>query len=81
MSAAELKEMREGVKILIEHADERALRMVYALLEADVENEKTSSYLTPEQETILDECMELDEKGLMEYSSWEEVKARIISKK
>ena len=71
--------MREDVIALIEHADERALRMVRALLEADIENEKNSFSLTPEQEAILDESMELHRKGLMTYSSWDEVKARIIS--
>lgn len=81
MSAEELKELRKEAKKYIDHADERVVKMVYAMLEADAENEKDSYHLTPEQEAELDEIMELDKKGLMEYSSWEEVKARILSKK
>jgi len=81
MSAAELTKLRKGVMKYLDHADERVVRMVYAMLETDAESEKTSYSLTPQQEAILDECMELDEKGKMEYSSWEDVRARIISKK
>jgi hypothetical protein len=79
MSTAELKELRDEVKDLIEHSDERVLRMVYAMLEADAESEKATSWLTPEQDAELDKFMELDEKGLIEYSSWVEAKARILS--
>jgi hypothetical protein len=79
MSAAELKELRDEVKDLIEHSDERVLRMVYAMLMADAENENAASWLTQEQDAELDKFMELDEKGLIEYSSWEEAKARILS--
>lgn len=80
MSAAELKELRKEVKKYIDHADERVVRMVYAMTEADKEVEEQFS-LTPEQEAELDEIMELDKKGLIEYSTWEEAKARILSKK
>lgn len=81
MSAAELKELRKEVKKYIDHADERAIRMVYAMLEADLQTEQPTAILTPEQEAILDECMELDAKGLMKYSSWDDVRARISSKR
>lgn len=81
MSAAELKELRKEVKTFIDSADERVVRMVYAMLGADSGNEHSSYQLTPEQEAILDDCMRLEEKGLMEYSSWEDVKARITAKK
>ncbi len=79
MSTAELKELKKDVKKHIDHADERVVKMVYAMLEMDAQNETVSSNLTPEQEAILDECLELDEKGLMEYSTWEEAKTRILS--
>jgi len=39
MSASELKELRQEVKRYIDHADERVVKMVYALLETDAENE------------------------------------------
>ena len=81
MNATELKELRKKTKKLIDHAGERMLRMVHDLLKAEVENEKDDFHLTPEQEAELDEIMELDKKGLMEYSSWEEVKVHILSKK
>ena len=80
MSAAELKELRKEVKKYIDHADERMVRMVYAMVEADKETVEQFS-LTPEQEAELERRMELDRQGLMKYSSWEEVKTRIISKK
>ncbi len=35
MSETELKELRKETKKFIDHADERVLRMVYAMLEAD----------------------------------------------
>ncbi len=35
MSDTELKELRKETKKFIDHADERVLRMVYAMLEAD----------------------------------------------
>ncbi len=80
MSAAELKEMRREVKKFIDHADESFVRKVYddAKAEASAEEEYT---LTPEQEAELDRRMVLDAKGLVKYSSWEDVKARILSKK
>jgi len=45
-----------------------------------MEREDTKLDLTPEQEAILDERIEKYEKGLMKFSSWEEVKARITKK-
>jgi hypothetical protein len=83
MSAAELKELRKEVKKYIDHADERMVNIVYALLEADhgpgTKNAEHSD-LTPEQEVILDHHIDLYEKGLMKFSSWEEARARITSK-
>ena len=80
MSAAELKELRKEAKKYLDHADERVVKMVYAMLEADATNEASSNQLTPEQEAELDADIELYEKGLMEFSTWEDVKARITSK-
>jgi len=80
MSAVELKELKKEAKKYLDHADERVVRMVYAMLEADAANENESSALTPEQEAILDERMELDAKGLMQYATWEEVEKRILAK-
>jgi hypothetical protein len=40
-----------------------------------------SSGLSPEQETILEQRMEKYEKGEMKFSTWDEVKKRITSKK
>jgi predicted transcriptional regulator len=37
MSTAELKELRKEVKDYIDHADERMVRMMYAMLETDAE--------------------------------------------
>ena len=81
MRAAELKELRKEAKKHKDHADERVVKMVYAMLEADAENEKNTTGLTPEQEAELDKFMELDAKGLIEYSPWEDARARIIANK
>jgi hypothetical protein len=78
MSAAELKELRKETKKYIDQADERVVKMVYAMLEADAENEKAVASLSPEQEALLDEYVAMDEKGLIGYSSWEDVKGRIL---
>ncbi len=80
MSAAELKELRKEVKKHIDRADERAVRMVYALLEADTETEHSNYHLSAEQEAILDRRLERDKKGLTKYSTWEEVEKRIKQK-
>ena len=80
MSAAELTELRKAIQKHISQADERVLKMLYAMLEVDVENEKTPFYLTPEQDAILEKHIELYEKGLMKFSSWEEARLRISSK-
>ena len=37
MSTAELNELRKEVKEYIDHADERVVKMVFAMLEADVD--------------------------------------------
>ncbi|MBC7553733.1 MAG: hypothetical protein H7257_07120 [Taibaiella sp.] len=80
MSEAEIMELRKEAKKYIDNADERALKMVYAMLEADAKNEDTFS-LTPQQDAELNEILELDKKGLLGYSSWSDVKQRIISNK
>ena len=80
MSATELKELRDSVKKYIDVADEDVLKIIYSILEEDIDYEKSGYTLTPEQEAELDRRMKLEENGLMEYSSWEEVRARIISK-
>jgi hypothetical protein len=79
MSAADLRTLRKETKKYIDYADERVVKMVYAMLEADAENNNFLYSLTAEQEAILDECMELDEKGLMKYSTWADARARITS--
>ncbi len=38
MSTAELKELRHEVKKYIDHADEKVVKMVFAMLEADAED-------------------------------------------
>ena len=38
MSTAELKELRQEVKTYIDHADEKVVKMVYAMLEADADD-------------------------------------------
>jgi putative addiction module component (TIGR02574 family) len=53
--------------------------MVYAMLEADEENDGPYQ-LTPEQEAMLAERMDKYKKGLMKFSSWEEVEQRILSR-
>ncbi len=80
MSEAELKELRKETKKFIDHADERVLRMVYAMLEADARTEATDEYLSADQEAILNEQVALYEKGEMKFSTWEDAKQRIISK-
>lgn len=74
MSTAELKDLRKGVKQYIDHADERVVRMVYAMLAADQHIE-----LSEEQEILLEQRMKKYEKGNMIFSSWEDAKARISS--
>ena len=58
---------------LIETTDTEVLKKVQAI-------RSSYSELTPEQESILDERMEKYEKGLATFSSWEEAKARIVTK-
>ena len=79
MSAAELLALRKEAKEYIDNVDESVLIKVCAILESN--GTESSTYLTPDQEAVLDETLELDKKGLLTYSSWEEVKDRITSKK
>ena len=60
---------------LIETTDTVTLEKIQAI--------RSSSFsgLTPEQEVILDERIEKYEKGLLRFSSWEEVKERIKTKR
>mgnify|MGYP003353706444 CR=1 FL=1 len=80
MSTSELKELKKQIKKRIDGADERAARMVYAMLEADTETENQGYQLTPEQEAILDRRLARDKQGLTKYSTWEEVEKRIKQK-
>ena len=59
---------------LIETTDTEAVKKIQAI------RSSSSSGLTPEQEIILDERMEKYEQGQMNFSSWEDAKARIITK-
>jgi hypothetical protein len=43
MSPVALKDLREDVKNFIDHADEKVLRMVYAMLEVDADNVREES--------------------------------------
>lgn len=79
MSTAELKELKKEIKKYIEQADERAVRMMYGMIEADSKNEPEYQ-LTVEQEAILDQRLERDKKGLTKYSTWEDVEKRIRQK-
>jgi len=81
MSIAELKEMRKEAKKYLDHADERVVKKVYKILAADTESEELNkSGLTPDQEAILQERMGKYKKGLMKFSTWEEVEKRIVSR-
>lgn len=69
---------REEIKLdlihwLIETTDIETLKKVQAI-------RTSSSGLTAEQDAILEKRMEKYEKGLMKFSSWDEAKARIVSK-
>jgi hypothetical protein len=82
MDASELKEIRKATKKYIDHADERVVRMVYAMLQADAEYCRQEEYvLTPGQKAILEEQINAYKKGQLKFSSWEDVKARITAKK
>jgi len=62
MSPAELQEMRnEVVDFMGHYADEQMIKHVYEMISSGADHE---TYLTPEQEAILDKRMELDKKGL-----------------
>ncbi len=71
MSAQELK--LELIHWLTETTDETVLEKVQAIRD-------TSSYLSHEQESILEERLEKYDRGEMKFSSWEEVKANIMKK-
>jgi len=81
MSAVELAELRNEVKSIIDQADERVIRMVYAMLAADEESNGTESEytLSPEQMSLLRERIASYERGTMKFSSWSEVRNRIIN--
>ena len=83
MIASELAQLRTEVKNILDHADERVIRMVYAMLEADeATKSKEKEYsLSPEQMNLLKERMESYERGTMSFSPWSDVKDRIVNKK
>ncbi len=54
-----------------ETTDENVLKNARAIRDA-------SSYLTREQENILEERLERYDRGEMKFSSWEEVKRNIL---
>ena len=78
MTASELMALRKEVKKYIDHADERVVRMIYAMLEIGAAN--ADYQLTPEQEAELDARMEKYKKGLITFSSMEDARARISSR-
>lgn len=80
MSTAALNELRKEAKKYLDHADERMVKLVFAMLEADARNEQASFYLSPEQDALLNEQIALYEKGDMKFSSWDEARERIAAK-
>lgn len=78
MIATEIQRLRRETKKYIDLADERVLRLVLAMLEADAE--RGQPYLSPKQEALLNEHIELYEKGEMQFSSWQDVRSRIAEK-
>ena len=79
MSAAELQALKQEVMVYLDNADERMIRIVYAMLETDAQNELYHHSLTSVQNAILVERMDKYNKGNMKFSGWEEVEGRIKS--
>lgn len=61
------------IQWLIETTDTEVLEKIQAI-------RSSSSGLTREQKIVLDDRMRKYERGLMKFSSWEDVKARIVTK-
>lgn len=61
MSVSELNELRSGAKKYLDASDEKVVRLVYAMLEANANRKLPASELSSEQETELSEIMDLDE--------------------
>ncbi len=80
MSVAELTDLKKEVKKYLDLADERVVRMIYAMLETDANNTRSTFSLSPEQEAILDLRMEKYKNGQMKFSTFEEVENRIITR-
>ena len=73
MSTAELKELRHEVKRYIDKADERVVKMVYAMLESDSETEWWDE-MPDEIKADLEESMSQAARG--QVTSHEEVKKK-----
>ena len=61
------------IQWLIETTDTEILEKIQAI-------RSSSSGLTREQKIVLDDRMRKYERGLMKFSSWENAKARIVTK-
>jgi putative addiction module component (TIGR02574 family) len=75
MGAAKI---REELHQFIDHADERILNLIYAMMKADVEDGDYT--LSESHRQLLDERIADHEASPEEGSSWEDVKARIRKK-
>ena len=69
-------ELREELKNLIEDADDRLLKIIYAVIQADHE----STELSEAHQEILNGRLEEHERNPDSGASWEEVMARVKSK-
>lgn len=70
---------RDEIHEYIEHADERFVSLVYAMMQADNANEKDA--LTIEQQEDLRIRIERHRNGVSKSYSWEEAKSIISSQK
>ena len=69
--------IREEIRQYIEQADDRFLHLVYAMIQAD-QNEEVN--LTQEQWAELDRRMERHKKGESQSFTWKEVKDKLLNK-
>jgi predicted transcriptional regulator len=77
MTAIEVKELKKEVKKYIDHADERMLKAVYAMLEADQDEDWWSKISEGEREAIQIGIKQMKEgkttpheEVMKKYSKW-----------
>jgi predicted transcriptional regulator len=63
MSSVEIKELRKEVKKYIDHSDERVLKMVFAMLEADQNNSDWWDNMPDEVRAEVEESMAQADRG------------------